>query len=170
MSPDGNRPGYVQNYNFTIQYLLPMSTVFEVAFVGNKGTRLWGFGQYDVNPASKLAMGDVLLDPVSSHPQYSPYAGFPTDQTVAQAILPYPQYYQVNEFFPYNSGSNYNALQISATKHLTKGLGFLLPIRGQRRLVIRTAWAPQPMVFLRIFTTEGSSVRWPRSTRRNSSS
>ena len=53
----------MQNYNFSIQYLLPKSTCLEVAFVGNKGTRLWGFPQYDVNPASKLAMGDVLLDP-----------------------------------------------------------------------------------------------------------
>ena len=39
---DANRPGYVQNYNFTIQYQLPGSTVLEVAYVGNKGTRMWG--------------------------------------------------------------------------------------------------------------------------------
>ena len=40
-------------------------------------------------------------------------------------MLPYPQFYQVNDFFAYNAGSNYNALQVSATKHLTKGFGFL---------------------------------------------
>jgi hypothetical protein len=125
VSPDANRPGYVQNYNFSIQYLLPKSIVLETAFVGNKGTRLWGFPQYDVNPATKLSIGDPLLDPVSSHPQYSPYAGYPTDQTVAQAMLPYPQFYQVNDFFAYNAGSNYNALQVTVTKHLTKGFGFL---------------------------------------------
>src|SRR5262249_46349103 len=39
---DANRPGYVQNWNFTIQYRLPSDTVLEVAYVGNKGTRLWG--------------------------------------------------------------------------------------------------------------------------------
>jgi len=33
---------YVQNYSLTVQYLLPQQTVLEVAFVGNKGTRLWG--------------------------------------------------------------------------------------------------------------------------------
>ena len=54
-----------------------------------------------------------------------PYAGYPTDQTVGQAILPYPQFYGVNDFFAYNAGSNYNALQVTVTKHLTKGFGFL---------------------------------------------
>ena len=124
-APDANRPGYVQNWNFTVQYELPKSTVLEVAYVGNKGTRLWGFNQMDVQPASALSQGDLLLDPVSAHPQYIPYAGFPTTLSVAQAQLPYPQYYAVNEFYPYNTNSNYNALQVTVTKHLTSGLGFL---------------------------------------------
>jgi len=33
----------VQNYNFTVQYLLPDQMVVEGAYVGNHGTRLWGF-------------------------------------------------------------------------------------------------------------------------------
>ena len=41
-APDANRPGYVQNYNFTIQYQLPGQTVLEAAYIGNKGTRVWG--------------------------------------------------------------------------------------------------------------------------------
>ena len=41
-APDANRPGYVQNYNVTLQYQLPGDTVLEAAFVGNKGTRVWG--------------------------------------------------------------------------------------------------------------------------------
>ncbi len=125
VAPDANRPGYTQNYNFTIQYLLPWSTVAEVAYVGSHGTRLWGFNEYDVSPASQLALGDTLVDPVSSHPQYIPYAGFPTTNTVAQAILPYPQYYAVNDFYAYNTSSNYSSMQVTVTKHLTRGLGFL---------------------------------------------
>ena len=39
---DANRPGYTQNYNFTIQYQVASSTVVELAYVGNKGTRVWG--------------------------------------------------------------------------------------------------------------------------------
>jgi len=78
-----------------------------------------------VSPAAKLALGDTLIDPVSNHPQYIPYAGFPTSNTVAQAIRPYPQYYGVNDFYAYNTSSNYSSLQLTVTKHLTHGLGFL---------------------------------------------
>jgi hypothetical protein len=130
-APNANRPGYVQNWDFTIQYELPKETLLEVAYVGNKGTRLWGgtpgsgFSEYDALPSKLLAMGDILNDPVSLHPQFSPYPGFPTDQTVAQALRPYPQYLGVEEQFPYNTNSNYNSLQVTVTHHLTKGLGFL---------------------------------------------
>ncbi len=129
-APDANRPGYTQNWNMTFQYLLPKSTVLEVAYVGNKGTRLWGgqnmFGEMNGLPSSLLAKGDLLNDLVSDHPEYMPYPGFPaSDFTVAQALRPYPQYGSVQEAFPYNANSNYNGLQITATKHLTAGIGFL---------------------------------------------
>ena len=81
---DANRPGYVQNWNFTIQYQLPKDTVLEVAYVGNKGTRLWGgrnactlafncgnvFSELDALPSKLLSMGDILNAPVSQYPQY----------------------------------------------------------------------------------------------------
>jgi hypothetical protein len=133
---DANRPGYVQNWDLTVQYELPKQTLLEVAYIGNKGTRLWGgtpcsgdpcntFSEYDALPSSLLSMGDVLTDPVSAHPQFIPYAGFPTDNTVSQALRPYPQFYGVEEQFPYVTNSSYNSLQVTVTHHLTKGLGFL---------------------------------------------
>jgi len=125
-APDANRPGYTSNWNVTVQYQLPKETVLEVAYIGNKGTRLYSpFSQMNANPASKLSMGDTLLDPVSAHPEFMPYANFPTDYTVAQAMRKFPQYFGISEFFPYNSNSLYNSMQITVTKHLTTGLGFL---------------------------------------------
>jgi hypothetical protein len=136
---DANRPGYVQNWNFTIQRELGASTVLELAYIGNKGTRLWGgayacpgyvvcgygFSEYNALPARLLSMGDVLNEPVSAHPQYIPYPGFDTSLTVAQALRPYPQYFGVEEGFPYNQNSSYHSFQATVTRHLTKGLGFL---------------------------------------------
>jgi Carboxypeptidase regulatory-like domain len=134
---DANRPTYVQNFSFTVQYLLPKETVLEVAYVGNKGTRDWGgqsfssytglgWSEYDGLPSSLLSMGDFLTDPVSAHPGiHLPYASFPTDLSVSQSMRPWPQYFGVDENFPYNTNSNYHSLQITATKHLTKGLAFL---------------------------------------------
>jgi hypothetical protein len=126
-APDANRPSYVQNWNFTIQYQLPKSVVLEAAYVGNKGTRMsgWPFAERDNLPTTLLAMGDILRDPVSMHPQYIPYAGFPLNYSVAQAMRPYPQFFSVQEFFPYDQNSNFNSLQVTATKHLTSGLSFL---------------------------------------------
>jgi hypothetical protein len=128
---DANRPGYTQNYNFTIQYELPKSTVLEVAYVGNKGTRMWGgtpgagYTDYNGLPAKMLGMGDLLNESVADHPQYTPFAKFDTSLTVSQALRPYAQYGQINEQFPYNSNSNYNSVQVTVTKHLSKDLGFL---------------------------------------------
>jgi hypothetical protein len=125
---NANRPGYVQNWDLSIQYQLPAQAVLEVAYVGNKGTRLWGgtaYNQLDALPARMLSMGSTLNQPVSAFPQYTPFAGFPTTNSVAQALLPYPQYYGVSEVFPYNTNSNYNSLQVTYTRHLTNHLGFL---------------------------------------------
>jgi hypothetical protein len=128
---DANRPGYTQNYNFTIQYELPGATVLELAYVGNKGTRMWGgspgsgYTDYNGLPSRLLSMGDILNEPVSDHPEFMPFATFDDSLSVAQALRPYPQYGQVNEQFPYNTNSNYNSLQVSVTRHLTSNLGFL---------------------------------------------
>jgi hypothetical protein len=136
---NANRPGYVQNWNFTIQYQLPKDTVLELAYIGNKGTRLWGggysspgyvtsgyaFSEYNALPSRLLSMGDILNEPVSAHPEYMPYPGFDTSLTVAQAMRPYPQFFGVTEAYPYNANSNYNSFQTTVTRHLSKGLGFL---------------------------------------------
>jgi hypothetical protein len=135
-APDAQRPGYVQNWNLTVQHELPGDTVLELAYVGNKGTRLWGgafsdligspvFSQMNGLPATMLTMGDLLTEQVGDHPQFKPYPNFPDDATVAQALRRYPQYYHIQEAFPYNANSNYHAFQTTVTKHFTSELGFL---------------------------------------------
>ena len=140
---NANRPGYTQNWNLTVQYLLPKQTVLEVAYIGNKGTRLWGGintgSELDGLPASLLAsMGDTLNAPVSQYPQYMPYASFPTTNKLAQALRPYPQYYGVEEAFPYNSNSTYNSMQASVTRHLTAGLGFIASYTWSKAIGLQT--------------------------------
>jgi hypothetical protein len=127
-APDANRPGYVQNWNLTVQYQLPGETVLELAYVGNKGTRMWGswgFAERNGLPASMLAMGDILTEPVSDHPEFMPFENFDDSLSVAQALRPFPQFFGIAEAFPYGSNSNYNSAQVTVTRHLTRGLGFL---------------------------------------------
>ncbi|HET8548276.1 MAG TPA: carboxypeptidase regulatory-like domain-containing protein [Bryobacteraceae bacterium] len=126
-APDSTRLPYVQNWNFTIQYQLPRELVLETAYIGNKGTRLWNsyWKQLNVLPASMLRMGDVLNEQVSKNPQFTPYPGFDTSQSVAQALRPYPQYGSVTEAYPYYGTSLYNSLQVTLTRHFGSSFGVL---------------------------------------------
>jgi hypothetical protein len=89
------------------------------------GTPGSGYTDYNGLPSRLLAMGDILNDPVSDHPEYIPFPGFDTSFSVAQALRPYPQYGRVDEQFPYNTNSNYNSFQVTVTRHLSNNLGFL---------------------------------------------
>jgi hypothetical protein len=126
--PDGTRLPYVQNFNAGFQYLLPASTVLDVSYIGNKGTRLEAPGLDDLNqvPVGFLSLGDALLDPLSQHPGLVtlPYPGF--TGTVAQALRPFPQFQGIGQGQWPNFGTSlYNSLQIQATRHFTNGLAIL---------------------------------------------
>ena len=123
----GNRLPYVQNWNFGFQYQLPASTVMEINYVGNKGTRLIakGFSQPNNLPFSVTQQyGDILPRPWSaSSPIPQPYPGF--SGTNLQALRPYPQFTGINDIFPNIGSSSYNALQVQVTRHFKSGLAFL---------------------------------------------
>ena len=125
---DSNRLPYVQNYSFGIQYQLPASSVFEISYIGNKGTRLRARGLDGLNqvPVSALALGDALIDPLSAHPGLAPlpYAGF--NGTVAQALRRFPQYQSIGQFWANLGTSHYDSLQMLFTRHFTKGLGVMV--------------------------------------------
>ena len=93
IASNSNRQPYSQNYTLGFQFLLPKNTTLSVSYVGNKGTRL---GAQDFNNLNQLnpkylSLGDALLDDISLHPNIPlPYPSF--TGSVAQALLPYPQY------------------------------------------------------------------------------
>ncbi len=126
-SPTGNRLPYVQNWNYGFQYQLPASTVIEINYVGNKGTRLisYGFSQPNAVPFTAVQQyGDILprnWTPASPIPQ--PFPGFAG--TNLQALRPLPQFTGINDIFPNLGNSSYNGAQIQVTRHFTKGLAIL---------------------------------------------
>jgi hypothetical protein len=127
---DANRPGYVQNWNFTIQYLLPKQTVLEVAYVGNKGTRLWGqyaFSELDwpalQTALDECAVGDQCPQPRRRQPARRPVAdGWRVGHGVTS---PHDHMSEIDLKARPKLSPNYNSLQVTAAKHLTTGLGFL---------------------------------------------
>lgn len=126
-APDSNRLPYVQNWNFGLQYQLPASTVLEVNYIGNKGTRLMAYGLDQLNnlPFSAVQQyGDLLTRPwnaATGVPQ--PFPGFAG--TVLQALRPYPQFTGIGQAFPNFGTSNYNGLQVQVTRHFSKGFSLL---------------------------------------------
>jgi hypothetical protein len=127
INPDATKLGYMQNYNLGIQYQLPQNLVLDVSFIGNKGTNLISSGLDAMNqlPVSALQYGDALLQPLSANPSLAPlpYPGF--TGTLAQALRRFPQYQGVNQYLSNFGLSNYNSLQVTATRHFTKGLAVL---------------------------------------------
>jgi hypothetical protein len=128
LAADSSKLGYVQNFNFGVSYQFPAQFVLDVSYIGNKGTRLVSYGLDALNqlPIAGLQYGDALLDPLSSHPELSgltPYAGF--DGTVGQALRPFPQYQNIGQYNPNFGMSTYHSLQITGTRHFTKGLAVL---------------------------------------------
>ena len=131
------RQSYTQNYTLGIQYLINGNTSLTVNYVGNQGYRLNSGNFANMNQLNPkyLALGDTLLDDISNHPEIPlPYPSF--SGTVAQALLPFPQYsgggvaYQ----FPHFGRSNYNAVQAVVSRRVSKGLGFLISYAFQKTL------------------------------------
>lgn len=134
---DANRRPYTQQWNFTIEQQVGNNGSVSVAYVGNKGTRLLSQinGLNALNP-SLLSMGNALNDQFSSgqtvlNGVHIPYAGWVQQMTgcpptVAQALLPYPQY--CGNIFGQNENqgnSTFHSLQLTAGKRYSGGLYFL---------------------------------------------
>ncbi|MCC6538275.1 MAG: TonB-dependent receptor [Bryobacterales bacterium] len=123
---DSSRVPYTQNWNFGIQFQLPASSVLELNYIGNKGTRLAARGLDNLNqlPVSALSRGDQLIQPwnaASGVP--APFAGFAG--TIGQALRPFPQYTGLGQYQAYFGTSLYNGLQATYTRHFRNGFSIL---------------------------------------------
>ena len=131
--PDGSKASYSENYNFGIQRDLGERTIGEVNYVGNVGKRLYAYGLDQLNQlpiADLAAYGNSLLDPLSLHPTVAtPYSGFSTNNTVQQALAPFPQF-AGGGIFQYDDQedhgwSRYDSLQATLTRHVADGFNIL---------------------------------------------
>lgn len=121
--------GYMQQWNFAIQRSVWGGWTVQAAYVGSKGTKLFG-GNYNLNqldPAN-FSLGLALQDQVPN-PFFGQIAtGALSGRTVArsQTLLPYPDYLQVTTWANPNLATSYHSLQVSAEKRFSQGLSMLL--------------------------------------------
>jgi hypothetical protein len=141
IDPNANRPGRVPSYSLNLQRQITKDLMVEAAYVGNRGA--WEIGATGLvnlnatNPATLAAEGFNLSNPATLSLLTStigsataaaagiklPYAGFPTSQTVAQSLRPFPQYSSSLTPMWAPLGDNwYDSLQMKANQRLTHGL------------------------------------------------
>jgi len=129
IDPTYGRPPMLQNWSFEIQRELATDLIADVAYVGEHSQNLRS--NYDaVNSLSPkyFSMGTALLAPISSQTAVAaPYTAFPGSAIVAQALVPFPQYFGFNTDGQLeNLGqSTYNALEAQLKRRFRNGLNLL---------------------------------------------
>lgn len=135
---DANRLPYAQQWNLSVEHQFSHDLMVSAGYVANKGTRLPSVMEplNVLNPSLLSSMGNQLNDTFQSGMTSLdgvpvPYPGW-VDQmqscspTVAQALLPYPQYCGNLQGMNENGGSStYHSLQMKVQKRFSGGL-FLL--------------------------------------------
>ncbi len=122
-------PGYVQQWNFSLQYSPWNNWLFEAAYLGNKGTHLQTLQGIALNQIAPqlLGLGNALNQSVTN-PFFGQFSTGPLSApTVArqQLLLPYPQYASVNGGWSYNGNSIYHALSLKVEKRFSQGFTIL---------------------------------------------
>lgn len=135
---DGNERPRSQQWNLTIDRELTPGFTVGVAYVGSHGTRVPSSNDpLNVLDPQYLSLGSLLNDEfqpgqASLHGVKLPYAGWVEQMTscsptVAQALLPYPQYCStlqgLNEF---HGTSDYHSLQAKVEKRFSHGTYMLV--------------------------------------------
>ncbi|HXP86311.1 MAG TPA: TonB-dependent receptor [Bryobacteraceae bacterium] len=146
---NSGRPPRQYQWSAGIQRELMRNMVVEASYVGNRGIWWQAPGLLNLNqiPLSRLAsvglspasplLTDTLSNPAVIAAGFGglPYPGFPTTQTLAQALRPFPQFTTVNAYWDPLGDSWYEALQVKATKRVSHGLTFLSTFSYQKTLV-----------------------------------
>jgi hypothetical protein len=156
--PSYGRPPMIQNWSFEVQRELMTDMILDIAYVGqhSQNLRTNYDGENIVNP-KYFSLGTDLSQPASclaaapsSCPKAVaagvklPYAGFPTNFSVAQAILPFPQYFGINTDGQLeNLGqSTYNALEAQLTRRFHNGLNLMASYTWSKTLTNADAALP----------------------------
>jgi len=145
---EANRRAYSQQWNFTVERQITNDLMVSVGYVGTAGRRLPSYvAPINVLNPSLLSMGEALFDQftpgvTSLNGVSLPYNGWledlTCDPTVAQAMLPYPQYCSRLQGINENAGfSKYHSFQMKVDKRFSKGT-FLLVAYTHQKLITTT--------------------------------
>jgi hypothetical protein len=118
--PTAGQAGRIFNWSFSVQHEFK-NWLIDVAYQGNRGTRLNSTVDLNQLPTSLLSRGSLLQQPVGSAAAQAagfrePFAGFGANRSVAQSLRPFPQYLSVASLFAGYGVSWYDAMQLKVER------------------------------------------------------
>ena len=127
--------GYTEQWNFTIQHEPWNNWLFEVAWVGNHGVRLFADSRNlnqisDANFAQGAALAQSVPNPFRGVINSGPLSG--ANITRQQSLLPFPQFTGVTGGYSFINNAIYHALAIKVEKRMSRGLSFLMAYTGAK--------------------------------------
>ncbi|MBM3786565.1 MAG: hypothetical protein FJW30_19580 [Acidobacteria bacterium] len=148
--PDALIPSYNQQWNFTIQRLLPKEMLVEVAYAGNKGTHLPISANLNQLPSSLLSRGNDLLTQVPNPFLGVINVGVLSLPTVQRGLLlrPNAQFTSVTAVAAGWGNSNYHSLQSRFEKRFSGGFGFMTSFTWSKTITdgVDGAWSPNGVI------------------------
>lgn len=144
-----NQAGRTQAFGLSIEHTLPWKLSGKAEYVAKMTHGLtlqnaWFYSPYNVGgfpgdqlPAADLSLGNILLANINSPQAIAagyrpPYPGF--TGSVAQSLLPYPQYTYVAEGSNSDGFSEYNSGHFALQKRFGSGLSFLIDYTFSKQL------------------------------------
>ena len=129
IAPSYGRPPMTQNWSVEVQKELVTDMIIDVAYVGQHSTNLRSnFDAVNSLDPKYFSMGSALAAQIGTQTAVPlPYAGFPTQAVVAQALVPFPQYFGFNtDCCLENLGqSTFNALEAQLSRRFRNGLNLM---------------------------------------------
>ncbi len=118
--PTAGQPGRIKNWSLNIQHEFK-NWLVDIAYQGNRGTRLNSTMDLNQLPTSMLRNGSLLGRRIDSPEAAAagfkkPYDSFPGNLSVAQSLRAFPQYLTVASLFAGYGTSWYDAMQLKVER------------------------------------------------------
>lgn len=153
VDPDGGRPSRIMQWSVGLQRQITPDLVVEANYVGNRGAwfqanalidlnaltpeRIQAAGLDIRNAADRTLLTSQMGSALAAQRGFNrlPYPGFPTGQTVAQSLRPFPQFGALGSRWAPLGNNWYDSLQVKVTKRQSRGLDFTLAFTWQKELI-----------------------------------